>query len=328
MQRIWPDAAVEFYRPIRIGRHSAPRDRPPPATNVRGDRLAGLKIDVAVLNVIRSSLARAPRNPGIARRDAIKFIMSLKIGRGHQIVNRSISLVLQLGAETSSRKMDRFIGQCFSPLPQRAFNVCPRLQEQIRLLRQFSDSRLAISFFMQHNHRAVRLVFGKLKAAIRSSDAGDGLRRTIAINLHRHKSGREKNLGLYQRLAIGCFEDARDQTSQRAACRASGNVRRSGRRRNDFRLQREKRSRPEDHAADNHRRSFRGHQLCQRKARSCDGARADAGAQSDSPTAPTATPRFANNSRIRSTARLTRFCAASSLVPSVSAISRADLRWK
>jgi len=43
-----------------------------------------------------------------------------------------------------------------------------------------------------------------------------------------------------------------------------------------------------------------------------------------SPAAPTVTPRLANNSRSRSTARVTRFCAASSLMPRMPAISGAD----
>ena len=47
-----------------------------------------------------------------------------------------------------------------------------------------------------------------------------------------------------------------------------------------------------------------------------------------SPLAPTVTPRLAKNWRRRSTARLTRLCAASSVVPRVYAISRADLRSK
>ena len=44
--------------------------------------------------------------------------------------------------------------------------------------------------------------------------------------------------------------------------------------------------------------------------------------------APTVIPRCKRHSRSRSTARLTRFCAASSDVPRVCAISRADWCWK
>src|SRR4030095_14297309 len=47
-----------------------------------------------------------------------------------------------------------------------------------------------------------------------------------------------------------------------------------------------------------------------------------------SPLAPTVTPRSAKNALNRSTARLTRFCAACSLMPRMAPISRADLRLK
>ena len=44
-----------------------------------------------------------------------------------------------------------------------------------------------------------------------------------------------------------------------------------------------------------------------------------------SPLVPTVTPRFEKNSRSRSTARVTRFCAAWSEVPRVTPTSRRDL---
>ena len=47
-----------------------------------------------------------------------------------------------------------------------------------------------------------------------------------------------------------------------------------------------------------------------------------------SPAAPTPTPRLANNSRKRYTARLTRFCAASSLTPSTRPTASNGRFWK
>ena len=211
-----PNAAEKFYWGLVVGvqEHGPTCDRPAAAADINRYRFAGPNIHIAVLKIVTTRLF-PPGNPGIAGRHTVKPIMPLAVCGACRVVNGVESSFLNFRAKPASRKVNGLIGQRLGSFAEGAFNARPRLQHNCAELNQFSDRSLAVTFFVENDHRAVGGIIGECETPITIRNSGGHFLRTLGIDRHRHKRGGEIDLGFRKRLAVGSLDDAGEKPVSR-----------------------------------------------------------------------------------------------------------------